>query len=310
MDDTNGMLPLTLSLLLALLPQASRTPEATSLLGKPLFAPVPSPERAAALEKDLAAARADLEKNPSSADAAIWVGRRTAYLGRYRDAIEVFSAAIEKHPSDPRLYRHRGHRYISIRQFDKAVADLSKAASLVANREDEVEPDGQPNARGIPTSTLKTNIYYHLGLAHYLNGDFARAAEAYALCMQHSKNPDMQVATAHWQYMTLRRLNRTAEAARVLEPITASMPVIENGSYHKLLLMYKGETAADALLAAAKADALDAVTIGYGVANWHLYNGRRDRAREVLSGIVEQNAATQWAGFGYIASEADLARLR
>jgi len=310
MDDTNGMLLITLSVLLMLLPQETRTPEATSLLGKPLFAPVPAPERQAALEKDLAAARAEYEKNPSSADAAIWVGRRTAYLGRYRDAIEVFSAAIAKHPSDPRLYRHRGHRYVTIREFDKAIADLSKAASLVADRPDEVEPDGQPNAKGIPTSTLKTNIYYHLGLAHYLKADFARAADAYALCMQHSKNADMQVATAHWQYMTLRRLGRSAEAAKVLEPVTASMPVIENGSYHKLLLMYKGITEPDALLAASKAEALDAVTIGYGVANWHLYNGRRDRAREVLSGIVEQNSATQWAGFGYIASEADLARLR
>ena len=115
-----------------------------------------------------------------------------------------------------------------------------------------MEPDGQPNARNIPTGTLKTNIYYHLGLAHYLKGDFERAAEAYRLCMQHSKNADMQVATAHWQYMTLRRLDRAEEAKKVLEPITADMDVFENGSYHKLLLMYKGESAADALLAAAR----------------------------------------------------------
>lgn len=290
--------------------QAATQAEATSLLGKPLMAPNLTAERRAALEKDLAAASADLERNPDSADAAIWVGRRTAYLGRYRDAIDVFTAALAKHPSDPRLYRHRGHRYITVRDFDKAIADLSRAASLVAKRDDEVEPDGQPNAKGIPTSTLKTNIYYHLGLAHYLKADFAAAARAYEQCMQHSKNPDMQVATAHWQYMTLRRLNRTADAAKALAPITADMPVIENGSYHRLLMMYKGATDADALLAGAQAEALDTVTIGYGVANWHLYNGRRERARELLSGIVERNGATQWAGFGYIASEADLARLR
>ena len=197
-----------------------------------------------------------------------------------------------------------------MREFDKAIADLARAATLAKDRPDEVEPDGQPNAKGIPTSTLKTNIYYHLGLAHYLKADFAPAAEAYALCMTHAKNPDMQVATAHWQYMTLRRLNRTADAARVLEPITAEMPIIENGSYHKLLMMYKGALESEALLAGSKAEALDAVTIGYGVANWHLYNGRKDRARELLSNIVEQNSMTQWAGFGYIASEADLARLR
>jgi hypothetical protein len=118
------------------------------------------------------------------------------------------------------------------------------------------------------------------------------------------------VATAHWQYMTLRRLKRDADAAKVLEPITADMPVIENASYYKLLLMYKGASDADQILADSKKTSLDAVTIGYGVANWHLYNGRREAARALLESIVEQHAATQWAGFGYIAAEADLARLR
>ena len=302
---------LTALLLVALAPgQDAQKPEATSLLGKPLFAVTQSADARARMERDLAAARSEFEKNPRSPDAAIWLGRRTAYLGRYRDAIAVFTAAIDRHPSDARLYRHRGHRYISVREFDRAIADLSKAASLAADRPDEVEPDGQPNAKNIPTSTLKTNIYYHLGLAHYLKGDFAAAADAYRLCMEHSKNPDMQVATAHWQYMTFRRMAREDEAARVLQAITGDMPVIENASYHKLLMMYKGATDADTLLAASKANPLDAVTIGYGVANWHLYHGRRNDARDILSTIVEQYATTQWPGFGYIAAEADLARMR
>ena len=67
---------------------------------------------------------------------------------------------------------------------------------------------------------------------------------------------------------------------------------------------------AETLLAASKANPLDAVTIGYGVANWHLYHGRRNDARAILSTIVEQYATTQWPGFGYIAAEADLARMR
>jgi tetratricopeptide (TPR) repeat protein len=289
--------------------QTAPKPEATSLLGRPLYAAAPSAEAAAKLEANLAAAKATFDKNPADADAAIWLGRRTAYLARYRDAIAVFSEAIAKHPKDARLYRHRGHRYITVREFDNAIADLSKAAALVADRPDEVEPDGQPNARNIPTGTLKTNIYYHLGLAHYLKGEFERAADAYARCMEHSKNADMQVATAHWQYMTLRRLQRADEAAKVLAPITASMDVFENGSYHKLLLMYKGNPTEQALLESAKNGGLDGATIGYGVANWHLYNGRRDEALGILKQIVDANAA-QWAAFGYIAAEADYARLR
>ena len=284
--------------------QQSPTAEATSLLGKPLFAPAIAEDRRATLEKDLVAAQAALEKDPASADATIWVGRRTAYLKRYRDAISIFSAGIEKHPSDPRMYRHRGHRYITLRQFDKAISDLTTAARLVNGRPDEVEPDGQPNAKNIPTSTLKTNIYYHLGLAHYLSGDFEKAADAYRLCMEHSKNADMQVATAHWQYMTLRRLGREKDAAAVLAPMSEAMSVIENASYHQLLMMYKGSPPP------ASKEGLDAVTTGYGVANWHLYNGRKDEARKLLTDITEKHGATQWDAFGYIAAEADLARLR
>jgi tetratricopeptide (TPR) repeat protein len=304
------MLILVASLLMVISAQDARKPEATSLLGRPLISPEPPAERKAAMEKDLEAARAEFEKNPANVDAAIWLGRRTAYLGRYREAIRIYSDAIAKQSSDARLYRHRGHRYITVREFDNAIADLSKAAALVKGTPDEVEPDGQPNAKNIPTSTLQTNIYYHLGLAHYLKGDFQAAADAYQRCMELSKNADMQVATAHWQYMTLRRLKRNAEAEKVLARVTKDMSVIENASYHKLLLMYRGEIDADALLEQSKKESLDAVTIGYGVANWHLYNGRTDRAKQILGEIVKQYEQTQWAGFGYIASEADFARLR
>jgi alpha-galactosidase len=294
--------------LVALTTPQTQQPEATSLLGKPLFAPEQAAETRSGNEKNLAAARAEFDKNPSSADAAIWLGRRTAYLGRFRDAIAIYTEAIARHSTDARIYRHRGHRYISVRNFDAAIADLSKAASLVAARPDEVEPDGQPNARNTPTGTLKTNIYYHLGLAHYLKGEFEKAADAYRLCMDHSKNADMQVATAHWQYMTLRRLNRTDDALKVLAPITPGMDVFENGSYHRLLLMYK---AADpsGLLQTIKQGGLDGATIGYGVANWYLYNGRADQARAILQEIVE-GIPSQWASFGYIAAEADFARTR
>ena len=39
-----------------------------------------------------------------------------------------------------------------------------------------------------------------------------------------------------------------------------------------------------------------------------LYNGLEDEARAVLERILD--ARSQWAAFGYIAAEADLARLR
>jgi tetratricopeptide (TPR) repeat protein len=286
-------------------PVAQR-PEATSLFGKPLVSIAPMGEQKARLEADLAKAQADYDRDPSSADAAIWLGRRIAYLGRYGDAIDVFSRGIARHPNEPRLYRHRGHRYITIRKFDLAIADLRRASQLVAGKPDEIEPDGAPNKAGIPRSTLQSNIWYHLGLAQYLSGDFTGALASYREGMTVSRvNDDMLVATSDWLYMTLRRLKRDAEATQVLEPIREQMDVLENGAYHARLLMYKGLRSPESVLNLNTADDVQLATQGYGVGNWYLLNGDRAKAKEIFDRVV---AGKAWAAFGFIAAEADLKR--
>ncbi|MDE2679160.1 MAG: hypothetical protein OXI76_14770 [Gemmatimonadota bacterium] len=290
----------------AVTPALPEGAEAFSLLGQPLY-PAPRPDEVAARQADdIATARANYDADPDDADAIIWLGRRIGYTGRYRDAIEVFSEGIRKHPGDARMYRHRGHRRISVREFDRAIADLTHAAGLVEGQPDEIEPDGQPNERGIPTSTLQSNIHYHLALAHYLKGDFETALSSYEDYFAVTTNPDQLVAISHWWYMALRRLGRDEEAAAVLEPVTAELDVIENTSYHRLLLMYKGEIEADELWDPESEDPAG-VAIAYGVANWHLYNGRAEQAEEMFRRILEGSG---WAGFGYIAAEAEIARLR
>jgi tetratricopeptide (TPR) repeat protein len=280
--------------------------QAISLLGDTLRTPELPPDVREEREARLAEAQVAYERDPASANAVIWLGRRWGYLGEYRRAVAVFSEGIARHPRDARLYRHRGHRYVTLRLLDRAVDDLTQAASLVEGGPDEVEPDGLPNLRNIPTSTLQTNIWYHLGLAHYLLGHFEEALAAYRRCLALSTNPDMLVATTHWLYMTLRRLGRDAEAEAVLEPIHAGMDIIENGAYHKLVLMYKGEITPGALLAEADGtDALESATLAYGIGNFHLHNGRPDEARTVFRRIV---AGSEWAAFGYLAAEAELAR--
>ena len=46
-------------------------------------------------------------------------------------------------------------------------------------------------------------------------------------------------------------------------------------------------------------------TVGYGVANWHLVEGDRARAREILEEIAHHRV---WPGFGRIAAEVELTR--
>jgi tetratricopeptide (TPR) repeat protein len=257
-------------------------------------------------ESKLAEARKSFEKD-QSADNLIWVGRRTAYLGHYKEAIKIYTEGIEKFPDDARFYRHRGHRFITLRCFDLAVADLKKAVKLIKGKPDQVEPDGLPNARNIPTSTLQSNIWYHLGLAHYLKGDLKDALKAYREAEKVSKNPDMLVATTHWLYMTLRRLGREKEANAAVAAIKPDLDVIENGDYYKLIYLYQGKTKADDLLKeiSGEANTLSNASIGYGLGNWFDYNGRRDEAMNIFRQIV---TGSQWASFGYIAAEAELVR--
>jgi tetratricopeptide (TPR) repeat protein len=271
-------------------------------------APPMSPEARRAAEAKLAEARAAYEKNKGDADALIWVGRRTAYLGRFDEAIKIYSEGVRKHPRDARMYRHRGHRLITTRRFAEAVKDLEKAAQLIKGKADEVEPDGLPNARNVPTSTLNSNVWYHLGLARYVLGDFPRALEAYRECEKFSKNPDMLVATSHWLYMTLRRLKREEEARRVLEHVTAGMDVIENGDYHRLLLMYKGATTPERLLedASKERSGVGYATIAYGVGNWYVYNEQPGKALRLFLELMQ---LPQRTSFGYIAAEAELERM-
>jgi tetratricopeptide (TPR) repeat protein len=283
-------------------PPPGKPYEAISLLGRPLAAAATAP----AVLQQLQQARRRFDAGPTEED-YIWLGRRTAYAGRYREAIAIYSEGLERFPASYRLYRHRGHRYISIRQFVRAIADFEKAADLVRGKPLEVEPDGAPNRAGIPVSNTQFNIYYHLGLAHYLGRDFAKAEAAYRECLRWSKNDDSVVAVTDWLYMTLRRTGRGEEAATLLEPLHANMPLLENGAYLDRLLMFKG-VIPEAAFARPKPDetAPERAIRDYGLGMAALWRGDRPRAREHFE---RQTGTEAWASFAAIAAEAELADL-
>jgi tetratricopeptide (TPR) repeat protein len=283
--------------------------QARSLLGEALFAPAQSDEVRATYQANLDAAERGFEAAPENADSIIWYGRRLAYLGRYDEAIEVYARGIELHPGDARLYRHRGHRYLSTRRLDEAIADFREAAELIEGTEDRVEPDGLPNALGVPTSTLHFNIWYHLGLAHYVKGEFEEALLAWNECLAVSDHVDSVVATTYWLNNTLRRLGLEERADALLGDISGGMEIIEVQSYLDVLLLHKGERTAEDLLGPTGADAtLGSTTTGYGVGMWHVVNGRPETAYQIWEAILTNR--DQWPAFGYLAAEAEVAHSR
>ena len=266
--------------------QDEKEPEVVSLLGKKLYAAPAEGEELAKLQATLEEAARALETSPDNLEAIIVYGRALAGLWRYHEAIEVYSKGIKVHPDEAMLYRHRGHRYISIREFGKAASDMAKAAAL--NDKD-------------------FDIWYHLGLAHYLLGDFDKARAAYESCLKVSADDDSKIAISNWLYATLRRLDRKEDAARVLEAISESMKVKENTSYLNLLLFFKGLKTEDEIFNSMANSELDAATVGYGIGCWHLYSGQKDKARGFFEKVV---TGRYWPAFGFIAAEAELARMK
>lgn len=292
-------------------PGLSARPEATSLSGAPLYPRAPDSTAEARLQAQLDSAEQEFEARPGNAEAILWLGRRQAYLGHYREAIRTFTDGIDLHKDDARFYRHRGHRYITVRELDRAVEDLEHAARLVSGKKDIPEPDGQPNAAGVPRSTLHTNIWYHLGLARYVQRDFEGAAHAFRWGLEIAPNDDMRVAMSDWLWLSLKRLERDEEARELLASIRPGMNVLENQAYHRLLMLYKGELDRDTLIPApadpeAAPDPVLLATYHYGLAAWHLARRDRIRARTELERVLATGA---WPAFGYLAAEADLLEL-
>ncbi|MCA9310859.1 MAG: hypothetical protein KDA21_06615 [Phycisphaerales bacterium] len=287
----------------------SSEPPVPSLLGRPL-----SPLRfdAATLrqyEADLATARVAYERDPTDEMNAIWYGRRLAYLGRYREAIEVFTRGLALHPDSYRLLRHRGHRYITLRRLDLAEQDLARAAALIEGVPDAIEPDGQPNPSNLPRSTTNSNIWYHYALTLYLQGRFDDAAAAWTRCLDFARiNDDMLCATLYWLWHARMHAGRSAGIRPWLrDQVRPGMDIIENHTYHRLLLFYAGEIEERDVIDISAATPVELATHGYGIADWYLVNGHREEATQLMQRILQ---TPYWPAFGYLAAEAELARLR
>lgn len=279
-------------------PIPTEKPAAFSLHGKAFISPAPSLDFMQQLDEKRQSYLAD------SADImnTIWYGRFIAYAGTYDKAIQHYTNAIKRFPNEARLFRHRGHRYISVRKFDKAINDFTTASRLIEGTENIVEPDGMPNAQNIPVSTTHGNIWYHLGLAYYLKQDFENALEAYLNCLNTGSSPDNVVSATHWIYMILNRLDRKEEAEDYLLAPEIKMNIIENHAYRDLCLFYKGEITEEELLGVEGAESANDAVL-YGLGNYHFYDGKKGKAKEIWSDIVGK---ASWNSFGFIAAESEL----
>lgn len=275
--------------------------EAISFSGKPLFAP--KTDSATMFKTDSAiAAIGNLPE--FTEDTYIQLGQQYIASNRYKAAIDAYSAGLGKFPDSFKLLRHRGHRYISIRLLDKAIADLKRAEELIRDQPDVPEYD----ATGHETGTYQHWIWYHIGLYYFLNQAYIQAAPAYEQCLAASRNNKNIVGASDWLYNTYMRLNETDKAQKLLEAITPDMDTDREHPYFRRVMLYKGvitpEELVDVNQDPAKTSVGD-VTKMYGLANWYAYQGAKDKALGLYKKIVQSESG--WPGFAYAAAEKELA---
>lgn len=270
-------------------------PEVTTLLGKPVFARPDSDGAIAKADAGLAAA-------PTDVDLLLAAARARDVALQFHAAIDVYTRAVAAAPTDVRPLRFRGHRYISIRRFDLAAADLAKAYQLAPSSFD---------------------VAYHLALAHYLSGQFDDAARVYRACLdgvapaatlpagwrsctKTKTTPDDRVAMSDWLYRALRRAGRHAEAKALATDIADGWTVGDNEAYYTALRFYRGAVTESQAMTATTARENRLVTVGYGVAVHRLAEGETSAGCALLNRIADE---PNWNAFGVIAAEADLAHL-
>jgi tetratricopeptide (TPR) repeat protein len=231
----------------------------------------------------------ELVKDPTNPD--LWVKKATALSKQmlYREAAEAASKGLTYDPFNWMLLRCRAGRHLATYRFQEAAADF-ELASRINNKD--------------------WNIWYHLGLAYYLLGEYDRANEAYTKCLEITEPNDVNlVAIVDWKWLTLIRLGKIDEAKKLLELVDENTDSGENIPYHERVLAYKGVLTPERVLEFENEDfrGLEFATRGYGIAMYYIYNNKAEKGKELLGKIYQDDSF--WNSFGYMATSVELKRL-
>ena len=232
----------------------------------------------------VARAESALAAEPRNVERIIQLGIAQSGVRQFREAIQTFTRGLAIEPNNALLYRWRGHRYLSVRDFAHAKADLTRGARL--------------------DSTIY-GIWYHLGIVRYAGRDFTGAANAFATAQRRAPDAAELAGSTDWLWMSLMRAGKKADAKKMLDRRPDSLAIAN--AYARRLKLYRGEITPDSLFTPADTGDVQVATLSYGLGNWYLVHGDTARAREWFERSIRSGG---WPAFGFIISEIELRRLR
>ena len=231
----------------------------------------------------VAHAQQALAADPRNVQLIIALGVAQSGVRQMLEAVGTFSRGLAIAPNNALLLRWRGHRYLSTRQFDLALADLTRGSQL--------------------DSTIY-GIWYHLGIVRFARGDFAGATDAFTHAQPKAPDAGELAGSTDWLWMSLSRAGKKAEADAMLARRPDSLPIAN--AYAQRLKLYRGLSKPDSVFTPADTSDVQIATLSFGIGNWYLVRGDTARARTWFEKSI---ASGGWPGFGFIISEIELRRL-
>ena len=281
--------------------------EALSLLGDTLWSLPVLPARGPKLVEQLSRARSRLASSPFDANAALVVARRTADLGRLREAVNLYTRAGELHPTDARMPRYRGEVLLQLRELDLAQRDFQTAAQRLMGKKAETEFVELDD--GLLGSTLQFNIYHLLGLTYYIKGEFPKARTTLIEAAKAASTGDDLAAAGLWLFFVTRRLGAVDEARLLLTSLSDSVQVTARQPEITLLLAFRDGLPYDSLHLdlrqrfTTEREALLGYALGFAL----LLLERREEAELVFEQVRTYH---DWSSLPVLAAESELVRLR
>ncbi len=275
-----------------------------SLLGDTLWAAPIAPGEGPPLVRQLQAAQRTLQSKPADPAARMLVARRTAALGRIREAVELYTGILADDRGRARVYRRRGEMLFLIRELGLAERDLRRAVKSPATKvEKEFTED---LVGGLAGTSLGYRANLILGAVRYARGEFGGAVESLVEALRFSDGADELTESGLWLSIALLRAGRGAEAAGVIRGIPGNLDVRRRGPELALLRLFKGELPIDSLRILADSGPEDEALYLFGLGLVHLLRGERQAGAILFEEVLRLGVWQTWSA---IAAESELARM-
>ena len=280
-----------------------------SLLGKELFYTIPDDEASIKSRRKMAAlveeSLFDIEKEPNEPSHYGRAGICTWKMMDINGALEIFEKGTQNCPESHELYWYKTLAKTTMRDLEGAIADAERAVALIKGKPDhgfDMRVFMYPDPHRYYPSTIHYMIWYHLGMAYYLNGDLEKAKQAYLECGNFIYGNDSLVSRSCWFYPVLRELGEHDEAAALMADIDDDIKIIADLPYGEQSLLFKGALSVEDVQAKVDDDGKLNIIHEYAIGYWHYTRGDLDKAKM----FFERVCAGEIGAYVQIAAEAKL----